>query len=229
LRSLVVLSLERDRMGEQVRALAGRIEQLETWDREVRSLLPAARELKAMSRPSRSLRDASSLKRSAKRALDDFRSDPQTVRRPDLVAVNVFWREAPRQLAALEAGVGTEWRDYVNGGMPEYRPDVVRVLAGANAAGAQSQITALARRAQVAAARLPRDDAEAVAVRDLHHEATKVMQQFELAGLLPEVHAFIQAALADDATLDHLTPAVHAWLRERGIEDSIRISFAPQR
>jgi hypothetical protein len=229
LRQLVVLSLERERLGEEVRALGGRIEQLETWGREARAPLPAAKELKAVGRPSKSLRDAATLKRSAARALEDFQENPQGIRRPDLVAVNVFWREAPKQLATLEAGIYSEWRDYVNASMPEYQPDVVRVLAGDNAPAVLAEVAQFARRAAVAAGRLPVDDAEARAVRDLAREARAVMEQFDLEALPSEVRAFIEAALANAATLDLLTPVVQVWLRERGIAKSVRLSFAPAR
>lgn len=229
LRQLVVLSLERERLSEEVRALGARIEQLETWEREAKGLVPAAKELKEVGRPSSSLRDAGNLKRSAARALDDFRANPQSIRRPDLVAVNVFWREAPRQLATLGAAIGGEWRDYVNSSMPEYQPDVVRVLAGNNATTVQADLVQFARRAEAAAGRLPADDSEARAVRDLAREAGAVMQQFDLQALPAEVQAFIRAALADSATLDLLTPGVQAWLRERGVAQSVRLSFAPAR
>jgi hypothetical protein len=229
LRHLVVLSLERERLSDEARALGGRIEQLETWGKEARALVPAARELKALGRASKSLTDAGNLKRSAARALQDFRANPESVTRPDLTAVNVFWREAPRQLAAVEAAISGAWRESVNSSMPEYQPQVVRVLAGANAAAIEADLAQFARRAEAAARRLPADDADAGAVRDLVQQASAVMRQFDLLALPPEVQTFIRAALADAATLELLTPGVHAWLRERGIADSVRLSFAPSR
>jgi len=226
LRDLVGLTLQRDKLMNQARALDGRVGQLQSWGQSLRALIPAARALNAAGTPSSALDDLRSLGRTAARARQDFLKNPQSVRQPEFDAANIFWGQASKTIGVAEATIRAEWRDHVNGLMPAYQSAVVRALAGHEAVSIETTLAELARKAAAIAARPPASDDDAGEVVLIAQAIASLLQRFDVMAMPAEVRVFIMAALADDATIDLLTPEVREWLVDRGIDRNVRLSFA---
>ena len=218
-------SLAIEKIRADAEAVEGRIGQLKAWTSRLEAMTPAAKAIRRHDPGAQVATDVGGLKRSAERALSDVQSEPTALRRPDATAANAFWGRADSRIAEMRRELASQWQGHVNGLMPPYEAAVVRALAGAEAASVESQIAQATRRVQLLASRLPATDEETSEPDEVARELATILARFDLSGEPADVRAFIGAALDGGAPIGLITDTVRAWLRDRGIEDNVRVVF----
>ena len=167
---------------------------------------------------------AAALRHRGEEVLAAFAADPDSIIEPAGDLRYAFWEQLGVVAGEIESALRAAWQDHVAQRVVHIDADLVDELPTVDAndkrrvADLQRAVNDLRAEAPETTEALSRLDPLATRSRDL-------AAALNLEGLHPEVRAFVSAVGRNNATLDLVTPAVIAWLREHDMGSKFWVQF----